>query len=774
MNDNKILNCPPPRSPEHPCCNEFCKFANSMMTSQEKVKLSTIEYGAQVNVIEEVLLADRVIEPVARKVNIPKELLVNNLNDVFATKTDVEDLVQDTFDEFNLPDRIDKEITRRDLAPRSDITILDNNLRNEIEKVENNSAKKEHNHNINEINNLQTTLNTFAKNDYVNNHFARKTELEEEKNIVAKEVNDIKTSISNLNTSLTNEINRVETTSAKKEHVHTIDQIENLNTTFSRKDYVDNVFVKNEDLNVKTENLGFAKVTQLNQLENKVIADYATKVQVNELNNQVNTLNVNSIKRGEINAMNAEITSIRTDLTSVKENYSTKSESQLLADEINKIKETTYTKADSDQVYAKKVDVNNIENNLNTVADNLNTLADNLNNLSESVDQIDLTPYITDSALETKLNDKKYLVSNDLKGYVTEEVLNQKGYLVNDSLVDYAKSFYVNEEISKVNTATNKKIEALIDNAPESLNTFGDVAAEFVALRNNAPEGLDTLGDIATRINQHEERFENHNNEYKLLVDKVDLKAEKAYVDSVLTNANLASKDFVSAEIAKAQLSGRDDEIDLSGYATKDDLNYKANIDHTHSEYAAVNHTHSDYATLSQLNQKANISHTHNEYLTSEEILFNGITTVKVGNLNAQTDITGWTVLQVLNKILGVNEQPDEPEDPEVKSKIYYGALNRNHSDSSPITETDILGLSVEDYIVDDSYILTPTSTEPYLTIAIPTSITLNSTSPLIVNNFTTKYPSKVISVSGIDYNVFVNFTALNAGNSYTFKLNLN
>ena len=74
------------------------------------------------------------------------------------------------------------------------------------------------------------------------------------------------------------------------------------------------------------------------------------------------------------------------------------------------------------------------------------------------------------------------------------------------------------------------------------------------------------------------------------------------------------------------------DAIDLSQYATKDDLDSKADLNHTHSEYLTElpKHTH-DYSTLTNLpsipsleglatkddlDSKADLNHTHSEYLT--------------------------------------------------------------------------------------------------------------------------------------------------------------
>ena len=71
-----------------------------------------------------------------------------------------------------------------------------------------------------------------------------------------------------------------------------------------------------------------------------------------------------------------------------------------------------------------------------------------------------------------------------------------------------------------------------------------------------------------------------------------------------ITLPNLATESFVTSKIAEAQLSG--EKVDLSGYATKEELNQKANIEHNHdTKYASKTneHTHSNKAILDDITQ---------------------------------------------------------------------------------------------------------------------------------------------------------------------------
>ena len=85
-----------------------------------------------------------------------------------------------------------------------------------------------------------------------------------------------------------------------------------------------------------------------------------------------------------------------------------------------------------------------------------------------------------------------------------------------------------------------------------------------------------------------------------------------------------ATESFVKNEIAKAQLSG-EGEIDLSGFATKDELDAKADKEHTHEQYLTehqdISHLVSEDELTTELSSKADTTHTHSEYLTEHQSL---------------------------------------------------------------------------------------------------------------------------------------------------------
>lgn len=125
-------------------------------------------------------------------------------------------------------------------------------------------------------------------------------------------------------------------------------------------------------------------------------------------------------------------------------------------------------------------------------------------------------------------------------------------------------------------------------------------------------------GDIITseKLNNIEEGIKANEN---ALINKADQWHKHNYDDlnnkptiptktSELTNDNkFASEHYVLNKIAEASLGGGDTEIDLSGYATKDDLLLKADKAHTHSQYLT------EHQDISHLSTKEYVDNAINE-----------------------------------------------------------------------------------------------------------------------------------------------------------------
>lgn len=110
-----------------------------------------------------------------------------------------------------------------------------------------------------------------------------------------------------------------------------------------------------------------------------------------------------------------------------------------------------------------------------------------------------------------------------------------------------------------------------------------------------------------------------------------------------LNNKEYATQTYVSAKIAEAQLSGG--EVDLSAYATKDDL--KTKIDYEVDVGSGIELGGgvdlSNYATLEQVDEKISQSNT----LETDMTVINSI-----GGISAGTNLNGMTTLEILNKLI--------------------------------------------------------------------------------------------------------------------------
>ena len=99
-------------------------------------------------------------------------------------------------------------------------------------------------------------------------------------------------------------------------------------------------------------------------------------------------------------------------------------------------------------------------------------------------------------------------------------------------------------------------------------------------------------------------------------IPSIDGLASKDYVDNSIRNVEVdltgyATESFVANSIANAQLNS-DGDIDLSGYATKDDLRGYAAKNHTHTEYLTEHQDLSNYAKKSDISGLASTAYVDN------------------------------------------------------------------------------------------------------------------------------------------------------------------
>ncbi len=218
-------------------------------------------------------------------------------------------------------------------------------------------------------------------------------------------------------------------------------------------------------------------------------------------------------------------------------------------------------------------------------------------------------------------------------------------------------------------------VETLLEGKADATHTHDQYLTEHqsldsYALKSEIPEAYDDtalvemIEDVETSLSDKADKTELHSHTNKDVLDGIT-------ADKVASWDAKATESFVTNAIAQAQLDGSD--VDLSGLATVDQLNLKADKDHNHdgvyqpvgnyltshqdiSGKADVDHTHtlSDvtdyaapdltvYAKTSDVNialsGKADTDHTHDEYLTEHQDISGKS---DVGHKHVLSDITDY------------------------------------------------------------------------------------------------------------------------------------
>lgn len=145
-----------------------------------------------------------------------------------------------------------------------------------------------------------------------------------------------------------------------------------------------------------------------------------------------------------------------------------------------------------------------------------------------------------------------------------------------------------------------------------NLNELTTVSNSDVLLVETATETLKvTKGNLLKEVNEQLNAKSNTNHTHNEYV-----------TENELDNKGLATETFVTQKIAEASLSGG--EVDLSTYATKAELNTKADKSHTHNElHSHSNKTVLDGITSSKVNEWNNKSTFNGDYnsLTNKPVI---------------------------------------------------------------------------------------------------------------------------------------------------------
>ena len=361
---------------------------------------------------------------------------------------------------------------------------------------------------------------------------------------------------------------------------------------------------------------------------------------------------------------------------------------------------------------------------------------------SELMDTVDLTGYATKDELNNKAdissiptktsqltNDSGYMTSVPSE-YVTEIELNEKGYLTEHQDIS------MKADKSEIPSLDGYATETFVTNKiAEASLSGGEVDLSGLATKDELNTGLSTKSNVGhiheqyltehqdismkadkTELHSHdnktaldsitETKITEWNNksdfdgDYNSLTNKPDIPTvdvNKNYVDTQLaTKANkseipsldgYATETYVQNKIAEAALSGG--EVDLSGYATKDELATKADISSIPTK------------TSQLTNDSGFITSVPSEYITESELDAKGY-------LTEHQDITGKADKTYVDTELAkkansshthsYNDLTDKPTIPTKTSQLTNDKGYLTSVPSEYVTETE---LSAKGYLTE-------------------------------------------------------------------------
>jgi hypothetical protein len=263
------------------------------------------------------------------------------------------------------------------------------------------------------------------------------------------------------------------------------------------------------------------------------------------------------------------------------------------------------------------------------------------------------------------------------EGFIKMADVEAKGYITDVS--DKASIDHKHDDLYEAKGAVQQLKNELLNGAGDAYDTLKELS-DLIIAEETAIKALETLATgKADKEHTHSDKADvEHSHTLADITDyvvpsfegyatdeSVDEKiaaiplADYALKSDVPSIEGLATEEFVTTEIAKAQIADKD--VDLTGYAkesfvtteiqkavdniaipevptnvgafTNDagyitladippvDLSGKADVSHTHEEYALAEHEHDKYLTEHQdISGKADKDHTHDEYADKEHV----------------------------------------------------------------------------------------------------------------------------------------------------------
>ena len=357
--------------------------------------------------------------------------------------------------------------------------------------------------------------------------------------------------------------------------------------------------------------------------------------------------------------------------------------------------DSVYTEKEVDDFLATKADGGHNHNDIYYTQQQVD------DRIQSGIDGVDLSNLATKSELSQGLATKANAVHDHDISEIKElqAALDAKADLNDFNTSSAQMKDYVDKQIIQAKTEagvyTDNAITALIDSAPETMNTLNELASAITENKGIYDAYVDTIAqqlESKADINHnHDGVYANANHTHELdeltgLFDNVYTEKE---VDDLLAGKSNTSHNhndmyYTQGEVDERIQSGIDS-VDLSGLATKTELSQglatKANINHNH-EISQVNglqdvldsKINADIAATKEeltqgLNNKSDMNHKHDDdyaakvhehndlYYTKEEVDTNLGSSSEAAVFEALTKANAYTDGEILKVIGGENEK---------------------------------------------------------------------------------------------------------------------